>query len=680
VAPPPPYYPIYKDWSGQLDRWNTSVTESERFSFSANGDLFEGGSWTWDAYVSHGTSENETEVDEYPSGNRANMATDAVFQFGANPADPNAEIVCRVDYDDPNNPNDTGDLVRAQWVTFLTAVLADQGDQAQLYYDTLSEGCEPLNPFGLAASREALAYAFPSIFEGADNEQNSLSFLVSGDAWRGIGTAGPMRMAAGLDYSEDTTRNFTFPGRNEILARDFALNFGDPWAGVTENQEAWVEFDLPLMSDRPAVEYLALNLSDRFTRNESERLTGTPSPNRNDVSSWKASMVWQPVEFMRVRITRSSDTRAPSARELYQVNSPSANSFSRQQVSNPFVLNDPNTTDNESTDLYRSGTVGGNTQLSEERAINETVGVVFTPTELLAGLQLSIDYYETSITGGIDDVGANQVLGRCRLEVDAGLPPEERGFCNSIEWNPPRTDLDPSLIVIPEYSDINVINASQENTEPFWSRGIDFSVNYTTQLSGGGLISARMLTTRFLEQSVDLGGWWGRRNVAGQTGSNGLANIFGGLGINYSPTPDISGDVSLTYTRNAFSLTGEVRYTGSGKLNLQESWIGPGETGYYRQINNDSIQFSATYNPTLENTTNQPDLPSWTILNLSFNFDFGRSALSLDRFESLSAYLNINNVGDQIPTFFSGTGAGGLNTTFYSAMGREYRLGMRMEF
>jgi len=67
-------------------------------------------------------------------------------------------------------------------------------------------------------------------------------------------------------------------------------------------------------------------------------------------------------------------------------------------------------------------------------------------------------------------------------------------------------------------------------------------------------------------------------------------------------------------------------------------------------------------------------------LTLNFNYDFGRSRLQLDRFEALSAYLNIENVGDRIPTFFSGTGAGGINTALFSGMGRSFRMGVRMEF
>ena len=40
----------------------------------------------------------------------------------------------------------------------------------------------------------------------------------------------------------------------------------------------------------------------------------------------------------------------------------------------------------------------------------------------------------------------------------------------------------------------------------------------------------------------------------------------------------------------------------------------------------------------------------------------------------------VENIGDRTPDFFSGTGAGGINTSLYSGLGRQYRMGVRMEF
>jgi outer membrane receptor protein involved in Fe transport len=87
-----------------------------------------------------------------------------------------------------------------------------------------------------------------------------------------------------------------------------------------------------------------------------------------------------------------------------------------------------------------------------------------------------------------------------------------------------------------------------------------------------------------------------------------------------------------------------------------------------------------TYDPTLLNTVSNGALPSWTTLNLNFNYDFSRSRFQFDRFESLSVYMDVDNAGDRIPGFFSGTNAGGLNTTYFSGLGRQYNLGVRMEF
>ena len=86
------------------------------------------------------------------------------------------------------------------------------------------------------------------------------------------------------------------------------------------------------------------------------------------------------------------------------------------------------------------------------------------------------------------------------------------------------------------------------------------------------------------------------------------------------------------------------------------------------------------YDPDVERTVSEGETPSWTTLNLNFSYDFGRSRFQLDRFESLTAYFNIENVGYRTPTFFSGTGAGGINSSLFSAIGRQYRMGIRMEF
>jgi outer membrane receptor protein involved in Fe transport len=86
-----------------------------------------------------------------------------------------------------------------------------------------------------------------------------------------------------------------------------------------------------------------------------------------------------------------------------------------------------------------------------------------------------------------------------------------------------------------------------------------------------------------------------------------------------------------------------------------------------------------TYDPDITGTVNASALPSWATWNLNFSYDFSRSRFDFERFEALSAFINITNVADRIPGFLSGRNAGGLNTTYYSGLGRQYHIGVRME-
>src|SRR5690606_17515620 len=196
----------------------------------------------------------------------------------------------------------------------------------------------------------------------------------------------------------------------------------------------------------------------------------------------------------------------------------------------------------------------------------------------------------------------------------------------------------------------------------------------------------RALITRYLEQSV-YDDTFGRIDVSGQTGGNNITNSFGSFSNNYSPTPRIRGNLFTTYQKNAFAITAQIQYVGSGKLNVQNGWLAPGDTAtFVRQSGGEPYSPSApppicegiglpadcenpitvSYHPNRDRTVTSNELPSWTTLNLNISYDFGRSRrVSLDRFESLNVFLNIDNVGDRIPTFFSGTGAGGLNTALF---------------
>jgi iron complex outermembrane recepter protein len=642
---------LNKDWSGQLDRVNDTDSNVSRAVISANGDLFK--DWTFDTYFQYGLTEREQTISDWPAQNRQQMAFDAVLQ--------NGQPVCRVLSSGPG-----GDANRQKWLRYFQEALQERRAEAPQYLSILSEGCVPLNPFGYGMSPQARAYAFPTIVEGTDITLRATSLAFSGPIWKGT-AAGPFVLAAGIDAREEVTKNST--GNEPVTARDFFLNYGDAWSGRTQTNEAFVEFELPLLRDKPAADYLMLNIADRRSQNETERLSGKPDSATRYQTSWKASMVWQPMKIMRMRVTRSSDTRAPAPFELYQTNTAATTASGFTEIANPFRSDiGPAFNGDERYDDYQS-LVGGNATLQQETSISETFGLVFTP-QAIQGLEASADYYETTVVGGIEQVDAGSTLNRCAFALQSGTTSP---FCTNIVFGPS----DPRF---PNpYSNIVSIATSQANQAPYWSRGTDFSLSYFKQLKGGGAIQSRFLGTRYLEQSVDLGGFFGRTDVAGQTGGN-VGGFFGnGFGVNYSPTPKFSGNMFMTYTRKALSVTSQVRYVGPGRLNKQSGWIAAGDTGVY--VNPTTRQqVSVPFAPNLTNTVTRSDLPSWATLNLNVSYDFGRSSFALEQFDSLTAYLNIENIGDRIPDFYSGTGPGGINTTFFSGLGRQIRLGVRMEF
>ena len=148
--------------------------------------------------------------------------------------------------------------------------------------------------------------------------------------------------------------------------------------------------------------------------------------------------------------------------------------------------------------------------------------------------------------------------------------------------------------------------------------------------------------------------------MVGQTG--GLyagGNVF----ANYTATPEWSGNLFGTYRKNAWSITAQARYTGTGLGSV--FWVGPEDPRWA---------------PDTHFTISRNRMPSWTTWNTTFNYDFGRSQFALSRFNEMSLALTIDNLFDRQPGFWSGGNIAGVNTRMFSGMGRSYRMNFSMAF
>ena len=637
--------PIQKLWNDQLDRVDENNTDTKNFDFEGNGPI--AGSWTWDAYVSYGRTERDQRIADWATRSRFDMAVDSVMQ--------NGQPVCRVNAQGP-----VGDASRAQWLSFYEAALPNEA-LAQSYVNTLSAGCQPLNPFGYGASAASLAYSWPTYPINTTMSLKQISLSASGNLWKGLG-AGAFKFAGGAEAYQDTT--ISDVATDPILASDFLVSYGGLWSGRTTNISPFAEIELPLVKDVPGVNYLMTNLAYRWTHDKAERLGDDPISSSRDVKSWKISVVYNPIESVRFRATRSSDVRAPSGQELYLQTASTVGSLfggSVVSINNPFVPGDP-------SQKYNSET-GGNPALKPETADNKTLGIVFTPSGMFSGFSASADYYDTTIKQGITSLTASDTLNGCYNEVT--LNSSDREFCSNIVFGPPTIPGNP-------YSNLNTIATSNVNSQAFRSRGIDYSISYYHRVPKGS-VNFRLLATHFIEESVDLGQFLGRRNVAGQDGSNNIGSFFGGVGVNYEPNPSWQGNFWATYTYVALASTLQIRYVGPGRLSNQGGWIGPGESGTYTDPTTGKVVGPIPYAANLDSTINNPNVPSWTVYNLHFNYSFSQTRFGDSKLGGLSLYAHIENVFNKQPAYYTGSNAGGINAVLYSGLGRQYQLGVHYQ-
>ena len=308
-----------------------------------------------------------------------------------------------------------------------------------------------------------------------------------------------------------------------------------------------MELELPLIEDAPFFESLVLNGAVRHAFYETEGFGSylrAASENSFEATTWKASVNWQPVSWLRLRGTQSHDVRAPNFAELFLA---SASSFT--PVTNPFVLA-PLT--GARTTNFPTIVSGGSPTLRPETANTTTIGLVIQPEGgMLDGLRLSADAYQITVDDYISTApgGAQFLIERCFAGVAAA--------CATIDRNPAGA--------------ITGIRNISLNLDRIRARGIDFEADYRIPLQGDTELQLRAIATYVDELStVSLGD---KIDRAGQTGSTvGLA------------APDWTVNGSATIRTDWWAATLQGRFINSGSLDAQR--IGPDDERYKTTLAN----------------------------------------------------------------------------------------------
>ena len=406
-------------------------------------------------------------------------------------------------------------------------------------------GCVPLNPFGSGASSQAARnYVTGTVEQDTRIKQHVAALTLRGsliDLW-----AGPLSFATGVEYRKDEVAS-TIDAIS--AANDF---FTSPGVGINGGRrsltvkEGFLEAGLPLARDAFLLHRADLNGAVRVT----------DYSNSGQVETWKVGLDWEPVEWLRLRGTRSRDIRAPNLFELY-----TSAQTSFQTVDDPL---------NGGARALIPTLLSGNAGLRPEVADTWTAGGVITGRFGSAGtLRLSADWFDIKLEGAISTLGAQIIVSRCAQGNAALCEYVVRGENNQL---------------------LQIINPSL-NLNTLITRGWDFEADYRLPLGSEDSIGVRVLATVVKDLiTVDTAGVAVDR--AGQNGS-GVSQPSG--------LPDYTINGYLSYQGDPISAQLQIRHISSGRYSVTN--IGPDEEGY---------------SPLLPNSINRNRVPAVTYVNFNF--------------------------------------------------------------
>lgn len=403
-------------------------------------------------------------------------------------------------------------------------------------------GCVPINLFGAGnVTQEGKDYIYAQLREDIDLEQHVVAANLRGST--GDILAGPLSFAVGAEYRVDT-----IDVRHDDLSNLYAYfqNFGSDYDGKTKVAEGYLELELPLVKDVPLFHSLTVNGAIRqafYDVSGFGSYLRAEASNSFDATTWKVSVNWEPVDWLRLRGTQSRDVRAPNFAELFLA---SASSFT--PVTNRWVLGQTG----QPTTNFPSIVGGGAPDVEPEKADTTTLGAVFSPAGgMLEGLRLSVDAYRISIKDYIGTApgGTQFLVDRC-FDGNAQA-------CGYVDRN--------DAGVITEVRNVSL------NLDRILAKGIDFELDYRTSLPGENQLLLRGIATYVDTLKTESMGDVVDR--AGQTGNTvGLA------------APDWILNGTATFLAPSWSVTLQGRYIDSGLYDAQR--IGPDDPDYATTLPN----------------------------------------------------------------------------------------------
>ena len=350
----------------------------------------------------------------------------------------------------------------------------------QSVVDGTDPGCVPYNIFSTGGvTPAALKYITEGGVQSGFADRTIINGQLIGDLEH-YGIKSPLAstgvsVAAGAEYRTESVRY----NPNAAYSTGDLLVTGatHPTEGTFHVAEVFAEVKVPLVADKPFVQDLVLNLSDRYARY-------TPQGN---VNAYGLGLEWAPIQAVRLRGSVSRAVRAPNAYELFT-----------SRVLGQFNLTDPcagttptatlaqcaltGVTATEYGNIGPQSSInvvtGGNSRLKPETADTTTMGFVLTP---VPNLLFSADYWRIKVKGYVGSVPGSFTIPTC---INTGDP----FYCSLIQ-----RDGSGSLSTGNGPTAGRVIG-TRFNTGSYGNSGADFEGRYALSLES---LSARAGTLTF---------------------------------------------------------------------------------------------------------------------------------------------------------------------------------------
>lgn len=571
----------------------------DRFVVGGKGEFDLGSqNYNWNFYYQHGRSHAHETI---PGSHRvANLvrAIDAVV----NPA--NGQIVCRSTLTDPTN------------------------------------GCAPLNLIGFDGVIDpgALAYVYGAPSRDHIFTQDVVSFDVAGepfDLW-----AGPVSIAFGGEHRREKLKGKVDPlSVAGTASTNPAVNNVSGWStnlvatnGSYHVTEGFLEVSVPLLKDSAVGKSLKIDGAVRATQYSTSGY----------VTTWKAGLIYEPVDGIRLRMSQSRDIRAASLGELY-----TKGLFITSAVQETAVVNGTPTTFNYPQNIAFTT---GNAALDPEKADTTGIGLVVQPTGL-PGFSFSADWYRIKIKDAVGLVAVQAIVAQC----NAG----NTLFCPAIfRANGSTGAAGPGLTAPP--SPITQVNNTYFNLASQEFSGIDFEASYRRELLGGNW-SIHGFATRYIK-------------ARSNDGLTPPIDFIGALGQSNS-TPNIGSlpkwkyRVTTTFDADLFALTLTGRGSSAG------TWDAPGVAFNVECSTNCPTTLPVGYTRTVDN--NRAPAAFYVDTTVTLKPKIGGYDTEF--------FFNVTNLFNKDPAI-QPRGPGGLagsvpsNSLIYDTLGRTFSVGLRAKF